>query len=365
MSAQYYYNLTGNKGATLFEALRERDFEKLVEGHRESLKEGAEIKGGNRDMFIDHLVKTLSLEDTYAAVGSIRAAHNIKTLDEVKDWLLANPLPTEFGDDEDTLIKEWASEQADMDAQDGVIWDHFDKGDDVETALNFGLITYPPTNESGAYVGGGPNTIPADIANKIHALCAEREKGEKDLEISKEITRLEREAVQNIIRVSGFYCNIHDGKAEYDIPVPKYKVLTCPSCGHPICPVCANCHSKDPETVADAKKYLASCDTVSGDAYCGSCGDYGEEFMLRFLKLVGCRIPKGYAKQKPRKAKFYMTAKVDALPDASRVLAEVSKKFAEGSTGYIKVSHPLGELWGIPDRYPEGWRVTIMYPEER
>ena len=102
-------------------------------------------------------------------------------------------------------------------------------------------------------------------------------------------------------------------------------------------------------------------------AYCGNCGDWSEEFMLRFLNLVRCPIPPEYQdrKSEPRKATYLATQTVAALPDVDEIMSKVKKKFDKGTTGIIKIFHPTGEIWGFPERHPEGWVVTVLYPEER
>lgn len=150
-------------------------------------------------------------------------------------------------------------------------------------------------------------------------------------------------------------------------PYPKSEVLTCPSCGHPVCPICANTYDEDPDTVEKAREYMQSCDDVSGRAYCGQCGDWGEDFMLRFLKLIDCPIPPEFesAERKPRQAQFLMTNSISQLPNAGEIMDIVREQFDSGASGIIKVSDATGEIWGYPERHPEGWIVTVLYPHER
>lgn len=167
-------------------------------------------------------------------------------------------------------------------------------------------------------------------------------------------------------KVEGFGCEIHGGPSIYRKPMPKDEVPKCPCCEHPICPVCANAYIENPRTVEEAREYLASCDESSGKAYCGWCGDHSEEFMLRFLELIGCPIPSEYKNKKKsrRSVSVYATPSVASLPDIGDIVVKVQRKAASGISGIIKIDHPTGEIWGYPEKYPEGWIVTIMYPHE-
>ena len=102
-------------------------------------------------------------------------------------------------------------------------------------------------------------------------------------------------------------------------------------------------------------------------AYCGQCGDWGVEWMLRFLRLKRCPIPPEYESYKPapRSVRIVATSTVAALPDSRRILESVSRSFAKGISGIIHYPHSTGEIWGIPERHTEGWIVTLCYPEER
>lgn len=386
MGVEYYYELTGRRGETIFKALRERDFDDIVEGQAGYyIKQG--IPGGERrDSFIDEkLWKSLDGDDL-DAIRENRPELQGRENKEIKEWLMTHECPVS---DEEELIRRWAWERANDDAQCGVLWDHFDHDNDAQTALNMGLVNYPPFVD-GKYVDGGDNTIPAEAANEIrrltdeanriaseyHVICGtdqskytEEQRSKRALVDSlwKEASELERKAVERFILVSGFYCDIHGGRAEYAEAIQRSEVVACPSCGHPICPVCANCYDKDPKTEEEARQYLKSCDEVAGMAYCGQCGDWSEGFMLRFLRLVKCPVPLEYlhTKPAPRKAEFYATASVSALPDADAVCRVVAEKFNQGVSGIIKVEHPTGEIWGYPERHPHGWVVTVLYPHER
>jgi hypothetical protein len=190
---------------------------------------------------------------------------------------MANELPNDKGELE--LREKCAWEEADDVAYDaGVMC----KDDDIETAYTFGLIKF--------------TDLPRDIQRKIKFLCDRARKyGVKDSEVASKLRdfscKLEKEACERLILVSGFYCDIHEGNAAYKEPVTMSDVPKCPSCDHPICSVCANAFTKDPKDIEEAREYVASCESVAGHAYCGNCGDYSVEFMLRFLKLIGCPIP--------------------------------------------------------------------------
>lgn len=368
MAVEFYYELTGRKGKTLWDSMGQDTFDDSVAEQTSFYEKEAHLGGECREAFVDEcLWKELDKDDLEDIIKGHPELFG-KSNDGIKEWLLSNECP---GIEEKEYIERWAFDRACSDAQTGVLWDHFDHGDDVEVALQMGLIKYPDM-VNGEYVAikGGRTEIPVDVANRILALREKMDKmqeGEERLEPAMEIRKLEREAAAKLILVNGFYCDIHDGRANYAVPIPRNEVLVCPSCGHPICPVCANCYDADPKTIEDASRYLASCDEVSGMAYCGECGDWGEGFMLRFLRLVNCPIPPEYEERtsRPRRARFYATARVAELPDSGEIVAEVKRRFEEGTSGIIKIKHPTGEIWGFPERHPEGWIVTVLYPEER
>lgn len=377
MQVEYYYELTGNRGKTLFGSLRESDYNKLVADQAENYINEAVPGAEWRDRFIDeHLWPKLSGDDLDSITDKIPELKG-KDNSEIRKWLYENKCPII---DEEDDINDWGWNRANMDAQDGILWDHIDQDNDVDTALGLGLIKYPKSH-NGKYIddGNADTTIPAEIANKIHALCDKSNKEEPPAgspeykgpsETSKEMERLEKEAVEKLILVSGFYCDIHGGRSDYENPIPKSEVLTCPSCGHPICPICANMCTNDPDTEEKAREYLESCDSVSGMAYCGQCGDYSERFMLDFLKLVKCPIPEEYlvlgdVLPPPRIARYVATATVSALPDFPDIAAAVKEKFDSGISGIIEIDHSTGEIWGYPERHPDYWLVTILYPHER
>jgi len=388
MAVKYLYELTNRIGCNLYEALRDQDFDRVIEQETEHYVGQSKVGGELRESFIDWLERYLSARDWRAIRGV--------GCDDLSKWLMENPVP----DREEDLRKRYAEKEieflttAQTKAASGsylpLLWDHIDPNDDADVALGFGLITYPPVDESGRYIqSGNSRHLPADIANRIKALTEEANalprrtgrgvgspdpKDDLDRAIDEKIASLYREAsclsektVLSLIRIEGFYCGIHGGTVKYETPILRSEMLACPSCNHPVCPSCANCYEKDPSTVEEARAYLASCDDVSGMAYCGHCGDWGVAWMLRFLRLRRCPIPPEFENYQPtpRSARFVATRTVAALPDRDLILASVSKAFAQGTSGIIHYPHPTGEIWGIPERHPEGWRVTICYPNER
>lgn len=358
---KFKYALTGRYGATLYEALRERDFDDYEAREVGYLIEASKIGGGDRE----HFVSWLEAELSYSKWADYSKKAEVPS-HKMSDWLMTNELPNDEGELE--LRKRYAQEEANI-AYDGVIGQNND--DDIETAYTFGFVKF--------------TDLPQDVQRKIKFLCDRARERDKRIpkehntagisEYYSEITsnirnsasRLEKDACQRLILVSGFYCDIHDGNAAYKEPIPRSEVLTCPSCGHPICPVCANCFPEGPEDVDEAREYVASCESVSGHAYCGDCGDYSVEFMLRFLRLIGCPIPPECEDFKPipREAKFYMTATIDALPNKDGILQTAITEFNKGTTGIIKIPDVTGEIWAVPERHPDGWIVTILYPEQR
>lgn len=174
-----------------------------------------------------------------------------------------------------------------------------------------------------------------------------------------------REMIDGEQLVKGFVCSIHGGNAFYAKPVKEADVLKCPSCGHPICPVCANAYSTDPKTAEQAIQYLDTCDSVSGAAWCGQCGDYGREFMERFLKLVGCEMPKLTVKPDPVRPRVVVTASLAVLPGIDKIATAACEKFMEGSRAMQTIPHSTGEILAVPDRYPDEWVLTLCRPEER
>ena len=364
---KYCYELTGREGKTLWDSLDQKSFDESVSEQVRFYEKEAHQGGECRDAFINECLWNELNKDDLDGIVKGHPELSGKSDNDIKEWLFSHECP---GIEEKEYIESWAFDRACSDAQTGVLWDHFDHKDDIEVALQMGLVKYP-VMVNGKYVPGtesGKAEIPVDVANRVLALREKMKEGEEQrFDLGMEIRRLEREAVGKLIRVTGFYCDIHGGMAIYKVPVLRTEVFECPACGHPLCPVCANCYSKDPQTVEEARQYLFSCDEVSGRAYCGNCGDWSEEFMLRFLNLVGCPVPPEYQdkKSKPRKATYVATQTVAALPDVDEIMSKVKKKFDEGISGIIKVSHPTGEIWGFPERHPEGWVVTVLYPEER
>jgi len=345
---KFKYNLAGKYGVSLHEALREQDFYNYDAREAEYLLEESKIGGDRREYFISWLEATLSY---------LRWADYSKKADvsceKLSDHLMTNELQNDEGELE--LREKYSTEYTS-----GLAYDVAREcgDDDIEIAYTFGLIKF--------------TDLPQDVQRKINFLCDRARKyDEKHSEVSIKLrdfsSRLERKACEKLILVEGFYCDIHEGNAEYKESIPKQEVLTCPACEHPICPVCTNMFTKDPKDIEDAREYVASCESVSGHAFCGNCGDCSVEFVLRFLKLIGCPIPPECEDFKPipREARFCMTATVDALPNKDSILQTAITEFNKGTTGIIKIYDPSGEIWAMSERYPDGWLITILYPEER
>jgi hypothetical protein len=376
-------------GCNLYDALREEDFDRIIERETEYYIEQVKVGGERRQPFVEWLEGHLSAQDWREIKEGIGC-------DDLLTWLLESPVPER----EEDLRSKYAEEEIAFltttltKTKSGIhlplLWDHVDPGDDADVALGFGLISFPPVDDNGQYIrSGNDRHLPADIANRIKALTDEanelaqktgrgvgspdpkddldRAIDEKVASLYREAARLEKEAALSLIRMEGFYCRIHGEEVRFEKPIPKSDVIACPSCNHPVCPDCANCYEKDPATIEEARAYLASCDEVAGMAYCGHCGDWGVEWMLRFLRLKCCPIPPEYENYKPapRSVRFVATSTVAALPDCHLILESVSRSFAKGISGIIHYPHSTGEIWGVPERHPEGWIVTLCYPEER
>lgn len=344
---KFKYLFTGRYGANLYEALREQDFSKYEAREVEYNLTTTKTGGYNRDGFVSWLESELSY---YKWAGCAKKAG--VPSDNLSAWLMGNELPHDKGE------LEFREEYARGCAEDAAILHGNEMDDDIAVAYIYNLIKFAD--------------LPQDAQRKIKFLCARARKyDEKDDEIASKLRafshRLEQDTCERLIRVSGFYCDIHGGNAEYEVPVPRSAVLKCPSCGYPICPVCANMFEKDPKDIDEAREYVASCESVSGHAYCGYCGDYSVEFMLRFLRLIGCPVPPECEDfvQPKREARFYMTATIDALPNKDSILQAAIAAFNKGATGIIKIPDTTGEIWAFPERHPDGWLVTLCYPEER
>ena len=373
MAIEYYYKLTGNKGKNLFASLRQEDYDRLEDESAEMYAIGA-IPGGDWRMdFIDeHLWGRLNGDDLDTIVNSVPVLQR-KPNNDVREWLYKNKCPFP----EEDSIQEWGAGRARWDSHEGLFWECIDRKNDVETALCFGLVSYPKRVD-GKYIEDNTRTaIPAKTADEISRLCDKRNNEPlttlPDYKwsdgISKEISRLEQEAFEKLILISGFYCTIHGGKTDFEQPIPKSEVLTCPTCGHPVCSECANMYVEEPDTEEKAREYVESCSGVSGMAQCGCCGDYSEGFMLNYLKLIKCPIPKEYLdiNRTPtqRDVVYVSTPSVMQLQDFPDISTKVKKKFECGASGIINVEHPTGEIWGIPEKHPANWVVTICYPHER
>jgi len=386
---KFIYELTGQRGGTLYEALREKDFEALIEREREYYMKETEVGGEIRNALIEWLPNHLSAS----------AWEEMKKMAGVQDlsgWLKEHTA----GEEDDNLRQAYTDEQigwltsTQTKNAKGVylplLWEHLDTENDAQVALFFNLIHYPAVNKKGRFVNSkDPLEIPAAVARKIKKLSERanilsRESGrgagspppkdqregtvdERMRKLYEKSTELEFQAVSALIAVKGFYCGIHGEAVQFERAMPRMNVITCPSCGHPICPECANAYEKDPSTIEEARAYMDSCDEVSGMAWCGQCGDWGVEFMLRFLRLKRCPIPGKYITDPlpPREARYVATNRVSQLPNFLGIVHRVAKSFRAGISGIIKYEDQTGEIWGIPERHPEGWIVTICYPEER
>jgi hypothetical protein len=305
---EYQYAFTGKYGSTLYEALRERDFDNYIGKEKDYLLGEAKFGGEQREGFVSWLEDRLS----YARWANRSEKAGVRC-EGLSEYLMAHELP----DDECELREKYADIRADdiMELEEG-------KADDIDTAYTFGFLKSQ------------------DIPD---------------------------EEIEKLILVNGFYCDIHGGNTSFEKPIPISEVLKCPSCGHPVCRECANCHTDNPKNIEDAREYIASCESVSGHAYCGNCGDYSVEFMLRFLKAVNCPIPPECEEFKPipRSARFCMTATVGALPNKDSILQTAIAEFNKGTAGIIEIQDPSGKIWAIPERHEDGWKVGIMRPEER
>ncbi|MDC4207103.1 MAG: hypothetical protein MPW13_22455 (plasmid) [Candidatus Manganitrophus sp.] len=385
---RYLYELTDRMGAQLYEALREEDFDEVIEREYEYYLTQAGIGGESREAFIDWLLQELS--DSDREEFEERAGG-----EELAAWLMSHPAEGI----EESYRERYAREEVEF-ASSGLIksesgkylpslWAHLHIENDAEVARFFGLISNPPTDATGRHIDSKRrDPFPSEIANEIKALNEEADALETALRrgangpphedlhhvIQDKISVLRHRArlldqntMLGLILISGFDCTVHGGTVRFDKPIPRAEIIGCPACGYPICPFCANCYAIDPSTVEQAEGYLASCDEVSGMAYCGQCGDWSVGFMLRFLRLKRCPIPDRYKNHQPeaRKALFVTTNRVAALPNREAILQSIAEKFTRGASGIISEKDPSGEIWGIPERHPEGWVVTVCYPEER
>lgn len=386
-AVQYHYELNGRKGANLFEALRQEDFEEVIEREYEYYVKHASVEGEMRESFVSWFLDELSSD----AHGELEAQAGGVALPV---WLMSHSA----GEIEESYLEKYAREEIDNIAgtivknekgQDvSSLWRDLDIENDVEVARFFNLISFPPTDQSGHYVDTGWRYhIPAAVATEIKALhdeasSLECKMAEASIAESPDLAQtmrdkssvlrsrailLESNTVLGLIKVSGFDCTVHCGSAQFEKPIPKTEIIGCPDCGYPICPVCANSYEKDPSTLEEAEEYLASCDEVCGMAYCGRCGDWSTAFMLRFLRLKKCPIPERYEnfKTEPRKARIVATERVAKLANLDAIVQSITVKFLRGMSGIISEKDETGEIWGIPERHPEGWIVTICYPEER
>lgn len=116
---RWIYSFTGGEGSSLFETLRDRDFEDLVEKQAEEYLQDT----GWRECFVDEkLWITLTGDDLDTIVSKVPELQGKRNAD-VRKWLYSNKCPIL---DEDALRKEWAWERANWDAEDGSLWDFID-----------------------------------------------------------------------------------------------------------------------------------------------------------------------------------------------------------------------------------------------
>ena len=361
---KYLYAITNRTGVNLWSSLPEDIFHKFYVNELKYKTEEFRTGHDLRDIFVAdyfHLIQEYqNMEDIEKICGS----------EEPEQYFLTHEIPGEDEDMRDRIADRILRDDYDT----GMMFNHIDKNDDVDVAVNLGLVKYPPFNkDTGEYEEGIGRCIPADVANTIKSLLdtaikMNKEQPDKARDVREQAKKLEHKAVDAMILISGFDCDIHGGDAKYEKPLGKDEIIKCPQCGHPVCPVCANCYSKDPDTMEEARKYMESCDSNAGMAYCGYCGDYSPKFMLGFLKLTGYPIPPEYENFTPvrrENAQFLATATVNALPDFEDIFINVKDEWDKGYTGIIKVQHPTGEIWGWTDKYPDRWVVTIMYQDER
>lgn len=170
-------------------------------------------------------------------------------------------------------------------------------------------------------------------------------------------------------QIIGFSCPYHGSKVLYPggAAFANTDDLLCPACGQPICPECANMFETKPAESSEALDYFIGSQNGRAHAYCGQCGDYGYEYTLKYLRLVGCELPRNHEdyKEPPTEFTVVTTQRIAALPDLQKIAKKISDLFASGQRGIIRHAHDKGEIWGIPEKHPDGWIVTICYPEER
>lgn len=352
----FKYEFTGRYGANLYKSLREIDFRDYKDQEIESYRASSAVGGIYREEFVSWLEEEL----VYAKWADYSRRAGVSS-DKLSKWLMDNELPSDDGELE---FREKYAQDYGTSAANCYLAD-YEKGSDVEVAYNFGFIKFAD--------------LPQDAQLKINFLCDRANRydkmhpscSEEPYRVSSKLrncaSRIENEAAEILIRVTGFYCNIHGDDTKFKGPIPLSEVLRCPACNHPICPVCANAYENDPSTIDEGREYVASCESNSGRAWCGNCGDYSVEFMLRFLKLVGCPIPPEceYFKPIQREATFYMTQTIAALPNKDDILRTAITEFNKGTSGIITIQDPSEIIWAIPERHEDGWKVGVMRPEER
>ncbi|OGP23800.1 MAG: hypothetical protein A2X93_04860 [Deltaproteobacteria bacterium GWC2_56_8] len=121
----------------------------------------------------------------------------------LKLWLVKNRCPVFENGREDRLIDAWAREKA---VREPLLDSYMDIADDLTVALELGVVRYPKRiNGEFVHDGDDGSVIPVDVARNIFALCEKRaNEGERGLELTNEITRLERKAVETLLRKGDF-----------------------------------------------------------------------------------------------------------------------------------------------------------------
>lgn len=139
----------------------------------------------------------------------------------------------------------------------------------------------------------------------------------------------------------------------------------CPQCETAICLRCATLGVEPPSTFDDVYEYQLATEDGKGLAFCGNCGDYGINYLNRYLSIV---MGPEYKHLKPAIPKSYsivLQTRIAALPDYMELSAKASDIFLAGYRGTIKLPHETGEIWGMPEKRAHGWLVTLGYPEDR
>lgn len=103
---KFKYELTGKYGTSLYEALRERDFDKYTANEMECELEASKIGGDRRENFILWLEEELS----YVKWADYARRAEVSS-DKLSEWLMDNELPNDEGEQE--LREGYAQKYAD------------------------------------------------------------------------------------------------------------------------------------------------------------------------------------------------------------------------------------------------------------